>query len=575
MANINCKKCGKEIDSEYQLCPFCGESVNAEPAEPTELVEEAVDELKSVEEEQIHELKSVEEEQIHEVEESPKEEQISEDTSSKKKLYGKKKTIIIVSSIVLAIALVIGGFFVYKKVIKPERDYTAAKMLMDDNKYDKAQEILTKLGDYKDSSDLIQECEYQQAVSFYEKKDYKSAMEIFSKMYTYSDSKKYVYLMFLDVAGENYLEKNVKASKYFLSYISDEIDSLIQYAEDVEAGLRKKGDWSSNARNSNRKNMMTEKSDIVDIRERFGGIFNVKVQDCNDTDLTEAYDAFTSFHETSCNMFSACDDYVRDLQNNSADELEEDIKNYKEKRNSYLKTIDKLNEVAGLDINYTEKYKLTDNENESENGDKTKSDANKETEKSSDKKTESPTKEESYYENDTFEVTYRTLYNDVLHNSTIIHKVHASKTKDVEATVIAYDVSGNVIGKSTDEIALVEGQNNYFKFYFPTDVSNATFEVKVDIKEPSNLRGTEDAVELVTYSSESYEIFLTFKQVKPTVGSFSRFKILYIKNGEVVGDDDGYYSVYAKNLNGEGSTDVAKLLLECYDYDYIEYFFEP
>ena len=56
---------------------------------------------------------------------------------------------------------------------------------------------------------------------------------------------------------------------------------------------------------------------------------------------------------------------------------------------------------------------------------------------------------------------------------------------------------------------------------------------------------------------------------------FSKFKILYIKDGQVVGDGDGYYSTYAENLNGQDSTDVAKLLLDVDEYDHIEYFFEP
>ena len=222
----------------------------------------------------------------------------------------------------------------------------------------------------------------------------------------------------------------------------------------------------------------------------------------------------------------------------------------------------------------------TERETKKEKTTEKKTEAKKE--RTTEKKTESTTEatteaksEESYYENDTFEVTYKTLYNNILNDSTIIHKVYASKTKDVEATVIGYDLNGNVIGKATDEIELVEGQYNYFRYHFSTDVSNATFEVKVQIKDPSYLRGEEDAVELVTSSDDGFHLFLTFKQVKPTFGEFAKFKILYIKDGQVIGDADGYYSVYAENLAGQDTTDVAKLLMDVDSYDHIEYFFEP
>ncbi len=48
------------------------------------------------------------------------------------------------------------------------------------------------------------------------------------------------------------------------------------------------------------------------------------------------------------------------------------------------------------------------------------------------------------------------------------------------------------------------------------------------------------------------------------------------KNGDkIVDTEDGYFNIYAQNLNGNGATDVAKIWAYGTDYDRIEYIFEP
>ncbi len=557
MADIICKKCGKEIDSESRLCQFCGEVILQD--------DEKEDEIKETDAESNSEKKEI-----------------------KKR---KKKRIIILASIIVGIMLVIASIIIYKKVIKPANKYNAAEMLMDDGKYQDAINLFSELGSYKDVDKRIAECEILLGKEYYEKKDYKSAVELFIKHYDDSEAKKYVYKCFIDIAGLDYYNAYLDAVIEFDAFIRKELNSMIDFVKDAKLGLNKTEKWISNY-DDHREDLMNEKEKLQNKREWFGRVFNPTIiKTCNDQILSDAYDAFIDFNQEMTELISHTHNYIDDFREANYENINSDTKSVTDKFNKYIETISKIYKGAGEDYVVMEEldlsgfYDFKKEEDEfveelfgsEENRDKwaKEKDSGKASDDTSSESNDNKNKEESYYENDTFEVSYKTLYNNILGHSTIIHKVYASKTKDVEATVIAYDLNGNVIGKATDEIELVEGQYNFFRFLFTADVSNATFEVKVNIKEPDGLRGPEDAVELVTYSDDGFNIFLTFKQVKPSVGEFAKFKILYIKDGQVVGDGDGYYSVYAKNLNGQDTTDVAKLLLDVDEYDHIEYFFEP
>ena len=557
MADIICKKCGKKIDSESRLCQFCGEVILQD--------DEKEDEIKETD---------------------------AESNSEKKEIKkGKKKRIIILASIIVGIMLVIASIIIYKKVIKPANKYNAAEMLMDDGKYQDAINLFSELGSYKDVDKRIAECEILLGKEYYEKKDYKSAVELFIKHYDDSEAKKYVYKCFIDIAGLDYYNAYLDAVIEFDAFIRKELNSMIDFVKDAKLGLNKTEKWISNY-DDHREDLMNEKEKLQNKREWFGRVFNPTIiKTCNDQILSDAYDAFIDFNQEMTELISHTHNYIDDFREANYENINSDTKSVTDKFNKYIETISKIYKGAGEDYVVREEldlsgfYDFKEEEDEfveelfgsEENRDKwaKEKDSGKASDDTSSESNDNKNKEESYYENDTFEVSYKTLYNNILGHSTIIHKVYASKTKDVEATVIAYDLNGNVIGKATDEIELVEGQYNFFRFLFTADVSNATFEVKVNIKEPDGLRGPEDAVELVTYSDDGFNIFLTFKQVKPSVGEFAKFKILYIKDGQVVGDGDGYYSVYAKNLNGQDTTDVAKLLLDVDEYDHIEYFFEP
>lgn len=209
------------------------------------------------------------------------------------------------------------------------------------------------------------------------------------------------------------------------------------------------------------------------------------------------------------------------------------------------------------------------------------SDSNKDKESINKETTEATTQENTvvtqntYSNNENYDVVEEGSYSDSLGHTTIIHKVLAKKNVSVNASMIAYSADGSVIGKSMSDAELTEGEYNYFRYSFEVDVSGATFETKFNAKKPSFSTGERKAVEMVDYNVSGNDLLVTFKQTGNSVGSFAQFKLLLYNGDEIVGDENGYFSVYAENLNGKDSTDVAKLWVYGKDFDRVEFFYEP
>ena len=129
--------------------------------------------------------------------------------------------------------------------------------------------------------------------------------------------------------------------------------------------------------------------------------------------------------------------------------------------------------------------------------------------------------------------------------------------------------------KSTDRITLTAGQNNYFKYHFDGDVSNATIKATVQAEDDPYRVGARNAVEMVEYNEKDDRLYITFKQTADGLSQFAGFKILFYKNNSIVGTDEGFLSTYTEYLNGKDSTDVAKIFTHGIDYDRFEYIFEP
>lgn len=161
------------------------------------------------------------------------------------------------------------------------------------------------------------------------------------------------------------------------------------------------------------------------------------------------------------------------------------------------------------------------------------------------------------------------------YKTTVIEKVVGKEDVTVNKTMILKDADGNVIGKSESTINLQAGRNNYFAFNFYADITDST-QIETTAKlEPSIARGSNDAVELVAYNQSGNDLYITLRQTGPNIGVFSQYKLLFYKDGSIVGNEESYFDISADNLNGVGSEDVASEYLFNLDYDEIEYIYEP
>ena len=183
----------------------------------------------------------------------------------------------------------------------------------------------------------------------------------------------------------------------------------------------------------------------------------------------------------------------------------------------------------------------------------------------------------TYDSNIYYDIVETASYSNSIGSTIIIHKVKAKADISVSSTCLAYAGDGTVIGKSSDDIVLTDGEYNYFKYVFDhdTDVSKATFDYNAQPKNDSFMIGDRKCVEMTTYNVSGDDLYLTLKQTGDDLSTFAKFKILLYKGNSIVGTEDGYFNVSAENLNGKGTTDVAKIWVFGEDFDRIEFIYEP
>ena len=103
-----------------------------------------------------------------------------------------KKTVIILATVAV---ICLTGVFISTNVIIPNSKYNAAVTLMENGDYDEAIEAFKALGDYKDSTQKIEECNskklednYSAAITLMENGDYDKAIKAFEALGNYKDS---------------------------------------------------------------------------------------------------------------------------------------------------------------------------------------------------------------------------------------------------------------------------------------------------------------------------------------------------------------------------------------------------
>ena len=183
--------------------------------------------------------------------------------------------------------------------------------------------------------------------------------------------------------------------------------------------------------------------------------------------------------------------------------------------------------------------------------------------------------ENTYEHNEYYDIVETSSFQNSIGTTIVIHKVLAKKNVSVSATLLAYASDGSVIGKSSDDITLTEGKYNFFRYSFDGDVSSAQIQANAQAKKDSFMTGERNAVEMVQYNMSGDDLYVTFEQTGDELGSFAKFKLLFYKGDQIVDTEDGYFNIYAENLNGKGSTDVASIWVYGTNFDRIEYVYEP
>ena len=166
-------------------------------------------------------------------------------------------------------------------------------------------------------------------------------------------------------------------------------------------------------------------------------------------------------------------------------------------------------------------------------------------------------------------------YVDSIDYKHIIYVVEGKKTTDVSLRVTIEDKKGNILDTRSDDISLTKGKKNYF--HIITDSRNISPDSKYTVKQKSSSSfwsGADNSIEVVKYNHNDDDFFITVKQVKEDMGQYARIKVLFFYNGALVDSEEGYYSVYAEDLDHKGDTDVIKFWIYGTKYTDVEFFLE-
>ncbi|MBO7740783.1 MAG: TIR domain-containing protein [Clostridia bacterium] len=106
----------------------------------------------------------------------------------KQAVKARKRRIILSSVLVALVVLAIAFALLWTKVILPNRDYNDAVDMMESGEYDLAIMLFENLEGFRDSKDMIAECQYRKALLLMESGNYQEAITAFTELGEYKDS---------------------------------------------------------------------------------------------------------------------------------------------------------------------------------------------------------------------------------------------------------------------------------------------------------------------------------------------------------------------------------------------------
>lgn len=178
-----CEKCGSKVNAGDDFCANCGSKVEKDYV--------VADNTATKAEQNVAVPNDAVSKNINQKVKKPKVKKQKIKKQKTKKPFSKKKLIVICSSAAVIIAAFVICFIF---LISPMMKYNGAKELLKNGDYDKAKSEFTELGDYQDSKDMINECDYQNAINLREKGSYEESRSRFQEMGDYKDSKDQIYL---------------------------------------------------------------------------------------------------------------------------------------------------------------------------------------------------------------------------------------------------------------------------------------------------------------------------------------------------------------------------------------------
>ena len=256
--------CGATNHSDEETCHICRKSRSTLLCvDINQLIAERDSRLRIEAEAEAARLKKKAEEEAARQKREAEEKAAAEAKAAENRRKAQNITIVVFASL----TVIIGVILLLTKVIIPNNNYNKAQALLAEGKYEEAAATFDKIGDYKDSADMIEECQYRAAVELLDSGKYEQAISAFINLGNYKNSS--------DMVFESYYRKAIdlmnvedygeaipileKISKYkdskdiVLEYKYNKAVSDMEsgYFDDAISGFQELGDYKESLNNIN------------------------------------------------------------------------------------------------------------------------------------------------------------------------------------------------------------------------------------------------------------------------------------------------------------------------------------